>query len=117
MSPRSPRSRSGKHRAHVFAALGNSTRLSLVGRLSRGEPCSIAQLTAVSRLTRQAITKHLRVLEHAGIVRGVRQGRENLFAFNPDPLEEARGYLDALSQQWDQTLMRLKTFVEDERPL
>jgi len=117
MSPRSPRPRNANRRAHIFAALGNRTRLTLVGRLSRGEPCSIAQLTAASRLTRQAITKHLRVLEHAGIVRGVRQGRESLFALDPDPLHQARGYLDALSQQWDQALARLKSFVEDEQRL
>jgi DNA-binding transcriptional ArsR family regulator len=117
MSHRSHSNRSGKRRAHapIFAALGNSTRLALVARLSRGDSCSISQLTAASRLTRQAITKHLRVLEHAGIVRGVRRGRESLFAFNPDPLHEARGYLDSVSEQWDQTLMRLKTFVEDDR--
>jgi DNA-binding transcriptional ArsR family regulator len=116
MSQRSRSPARGKRRTHapVFAALGNRTRLTLVGRLSGGEPCSISQLTAASRLTRQAITKHLRVLEQAGIVHGVRRGRESLFAFNPAPLDEARGYLDALSQQWDQTLMRLKNFVEEE---
>ena len=103
-------------RAHapVFAALGDKTRLSLVAKLCNGEPRSISQLTGGSRLTRQAITKHLRVLEQVGIVRCVRQGRESLFEFHPEPIEEARVYLELLSAEWDQTLARLKAFVEDE---
>jgi DNA-binding transcriptional ArsR family regulator len=100
--------------APVFAALGDRTRLALVTRLSRGDVCSISRLTEGSRLTRQAVTKHLRVLEDAGIVRGVRRGRESLFEFNPAAIREAKGYLDLVSEQWDQTLLRLKNFVEDE---
>ena len=96
----------------VFAALGDETRLSLVAKLCRGQPRSIAQLTEGSRLTRQAITKHLRVLETAGVVHSVRSGRESLFAFDPGPIEEIKEYLDLVSEQWDQALSRLKSFVE-----
>ena len=103
-----------KRQAHapVFAALGDETRLALVARLCRGQPRSISQLTEDSRLTRQAITKHLRVLEHAGVVYSVRSGRESLFAFDPEPIEEIKKYLDAVSEQWDQALSRLKSLVE-----
>ena len=100
-------------RAPVFAALGDETRLALVATLSGGEPHSISQLTEGSRLTRQAITKHLRVLEQVGIVRCVRAGRESLFKFAPEPIEEMKQYLDFVSQQWDEALSRLKAFVED----
>jgi DNA-binding transcriptional ArsR family regulator len=100
-------------RAPVFAALGDETRLALVATLSGGEPHSISQLTEGSRLTRQAITKHLRVLEQVGIVRCVRAGRESLFKFDPEPIEEMKQYLDFVSQQWDEALSRLKAFVED----
>jgi len=99
-------------RALVFAALGDGTRLRLVAKLCAGQPLSISQLTAGSGLTRQAITKHLRVLERVEIVRSVRAGRENLFAFDPQPMEEIRTYLDQVSGQWDRTLARLKKFVE-----
>lgn len=99
--------------AIVFAALGDETRLALVVRLSDGKPHSIAHLTEGSRLTRQAITKHLRVLEGAGLVRSVRAGRESLFEFQPEPLEEMKRYLNQVSEQWDQALLRLKSFVED----
>ncbi len=98
--------------APVFAALGDETRLSLVAKLCAGQPRSISQLTAGTRLTRQAITKHLRVLESAGIVHGVRTGRESLFEFDPQPMEQIKSYIDLVSEQWDQTLSRLKAFVE-----
>ena len=102
-------------RAHapVFAALGDKTRLLLVAKLSDGRPHSISQLTRGSKLTRQAITKHLRVLEKAGVVHGVRTGRESLFEFDPQPIVGLKEYLAFVSEQWDQALARLKTFVED----
>jgi DNA-binding transcriptional ArsR family regulator len=114
----SQRARSGiaaKQRAHapVFAALGDEIRLSLLAKLYDGRRCSISQLTEGSKLTRQAITKHLRVLERAGVVHGVRAGRESLFEFDPRPIKEIMGYLDLVSEQWDQALVRLKSFVED----
>jgi DNA-binding transcriptional ArsR family regulator len=101
-------------RAHapVFAALGDETRLALVSKLSDGRPLSISQLTEGSRLTRQAITKHLRVLEKAGIVRCNRQGRESRFEFDLKPIEDIQQYLELVSEQWDQALSRLKAFVE-----
>jgi DNA-binding transcriptional ArsR family regulator len=98
----------------VFAALSDETRLSLLARLIDGVPCSISQLTGDSKMSRQAITKHLRVLESAGLVRGETAGRECLFELEPRPLEEARDYLDLVSKEWDKALTRLKKFVETE---
>ena len=101
-----------KVRARVFAALGDKTRLALVAKLCSGEPCSITQLSTESKLTRQAITKHLGVLERAGIVRSSQSGRERLFEFDPEPLEGLKVYLDSVSRQWDQTRSRLKSSVQ-----
>ncbi len=98
--------------AGLFATLGDATRLRLVMTLASGEPRSIAELTAGSKLTRQAITKHLRVLERAGMVRCRHEGRESRFAFDPRPVEEMRSYLDSISAEWDAALGRLKLFVE-----
>ena len=114
MSPKSPRRMTAQRQAPatVFAALGDKTRLSLVAKLCRGQARSISQLTKGSRLTRQAITKHLRVLERAEIVHSVRTGRESLFELDPEPMEEIKRYLDLVSEQWDQALARLKSFVE-----
>lgn len=99
--------------AGTFAALGDRTRLSLLSRLSRDGPWSISQLTHGSHLTRQAITKHLRVLERARIVRSVRSGRHSLFELDPKPVHQLRDYLDRISAEWDQALTRLRSFVEE----
>lgn len=99
-------------RAPVFAALGDGTRLALVAKLCCGRPYSISQLARGSRLTRQGITKHLRVLERAGIVRSARTGREIRFEFDPRSLVEIKEYLDFVSEHWEQALSRLKSFVE-----
>ena len=101
-----------KARARVFAALGDKTRLALVAKLCSGEPSSIAQLSDESKLTRQAITKHLGVLERAGIVRSSHAGRERIFQFDPEPIESLQAYLASVAKQWDQTLARLKSHVE-----
>jgi len=104
---------SRRARAPIFAALGDETRLLLVAKLCGGEPHSISQLTKGSKLTRQAITKHLRVLEGAGIVHGMKRGRESLFKLDPEPIEEIKEYLELVSEQWDEALARLKAFVEE----
>jgi DNA-binding transcriptional ArsR family regulator len=96
----------------VFAALGDPTRLSLLMKLSDGEARSIARLSSDTKLTRQAITKHLHVLEHAGLVSSIRVGRESRFAYQPEPVADAKSFLDAVSAQWDDALARLRVLVE-----
>jgi DNA-binding transcriptional ArsR family regulator len=84
----------------------------LVKKLCAGAPCSISQLAQDSHLTRQAITKHLRVLEGAGIVRSEKAGRESLFKYNPEPIDAIKQYLETVAGQWDDALARLKNFLE-----
>jgi DNA-binding transcriptional ArsR family regulator len=97
----------------LFAALGDTTRLRLVSRLCDGGPMSITKLTAGSRMTRQAITKHLRVMEAARLVHSDRRGRERVWQLDQQRLAEARHYLNMISKQWDEALERLRKFVED----
>ena len=106
-------STAGAKQAPLFAALGDRTRLQLVARLCGDGPMSIAKLTAGSRITRQAVSKHLRVMESAGLVRSARHGRESVWQLDQRRLEEARRYLDTISRQWDDALGRLRRFVED----
>lgn len=108
-----PSAGTAESRAIVFAALGDETRLGLLAKLAEGEPRSITRLTAGTELTRQAITKHLRVLEGAGIVRSVRTGRETHFALDPTPIISAHAYLGHVSRQWNGALARLKAMVEE----
>lgn len=98
--------------AQVFFALGDATRLRLVAVMCAGGLFSITQLTASSDISRQAVTKHLRVLAQAGLVHDVRAGRERLWELDPAPLDEARRSLEQIGQQWDLALGRLKAFVE-----
>ncbi len=105
---------SARAKAAVFAALGDETRLSLLARLCSGQRYSIAELTEGTKLTRQAVTKHLRVLERVRIVHGTREGRQSLFQFDPQPVIEMKEYLELVSKQWDVALARLKSFVESD---
>jgi DNA-binding transcriptional ArsR family regulator len=101
-------------KASVFAALGDETRLGLLAKLTNGEPQSISHLTSGTRLTRQAVTKHLRILQGAGVVRANRVGRESRFALDPKPIVDAQTYLEHVSRQWDNALARLKALVEEQ---
>jgi DNA-binding transcriptional ArsR family regulator len=97
----------------VFAALGDSTRLSLVGRLAVEGPLSITRLSEGSGVTRQAITRHLVALGDAGLVRDTRSGRERVWELNLKRLDDAKGYLEEISAQWDAAANRLKAFIEE----
>jgi len=97
----------------VFAALGDATRLSLIGRLSVEGPLSITRLSEGTGVTRQAITRHLHALGDAGLVRDARRGRERVWELDLRRLEKARRYLDQISAQWDAAADRLKALVED----
>jgi DNA-binding transcriptional ArsR family regulator len=99
--------------APLFAALGDETRLRVVARLCDEGPLSITQLTGGTAVTRQAVTKHLRVLEGAGLVHGSREGRESVWQLETARLDEARRLLDVISKEWDDRLERLRRFVED----
>lgn len=98
--------------AATFAALGDPTRLALVGRLADGEARSITALSDGARISRQAVTKHLAALERAGLVVRAKAGRERRYALRPGAVDEARAYLDLISAQWDGALRRLADLVE-----
>jgi len=111
MKPRAnPRT---KGTATLFAALGDETRLRIVTRLARGEPLSITELAAGGNITRQAVTKHLHVLAGAGLARGTRLGRQQRWSLDRKRVEQARAFLQGISQRWDDALARLKALVEE----
>ena len=74
---------------------------------------SITRLTNGTNVTRQAITKHLRVMQEAGLVRNARRGRERIWQLEQRRLKEARHCLEVISKQWDDALGRLQKFVEE----
>jgi DNA-binding transcriptional ArsR family regulator len=105
--------RNSSSAAAVFAALGDETRLKLVARLCHDGPASIGSLSRDAPITRQAITKHLRVMENAGLLRCSRQGRESYWELDQRRLKEVQRNLALISAQWDNALGRLRRFVED----
>ena len=109
----SPARKRTKDPAPVFAALGDTTRLKLVSRLGDGAPRSITQLADGFDVTRQAITKHLRVLEDADLVRCTRVGRETRYTLRPRSVDAASAYLERVSMQWDAAVERLRRVVEE----
>jgi DNA-binding transcriptional ArsR family regulator len=98
--------------AAVFAALGDETRLRIVGRLCREGPMSITKLTDGFSISRQAVTKHLRVMKTAGLVRRRRNGRESVWNLEEQRLADARRHLQTIAIQWDETIERLRAYVE-----
>ena len=98
--------------ADIFAALGDETRIKLVSRLCVEGPQSITELASGAKVTRQGITKHLRVMEHAGLIRSHRNGREVIWELQQRRLSVAQNYLNQISRQWDEAIERLKILVE-----
>jgi DNA-binding transcriptional ArsR family regulator len=97
----------------VFFALGDETRLSVVRKLGAGVAFSATALTDGAKVTRQAIVKHLQVLEGAGLVTHEKRGREVLYALEAQRLEDARAFLDGISVGWDRAIDRLRRMIEE----
>jgi DNA-binding transcriptional ArsR family regulator len=101
--------------ANVFFALGDGTRLSVLKKLCAGGALSATTLSDGAKVTRQAIVKHLQVLEGAGLVKHEKRGREVLYVLEPRRLDDARAFLDGVSTSWDRAIERLRRMVEEPR--
>jgi DNA-binding transcriptional ArsR family regulator len=101
-----------KTTALVFAALGDPVRLALVARLCKDGPLPTVRLKQFTDVSRQGVTKHLRMLEDVGIVESQRAGRDRLWQIKQRRLTDVRRYLEQISEQWDAALERLRGFVE-----
>jgi DNA-binding transcriptional ArsR family regulator len=101
-----------KKAAPLFAALGDPQRLGFIIRLGRDGPLPTLALQQSTRLSRQAVTKHLQLLERAGLIESQRAGRERIWQLQQKRFAEVRQHLAEISAQWDATLLRLQAFVE-----
>ncbi|HTM83448.1 MAG TPA: metalloregulator ArsR/SmtB family transcription factor [Mycobacterium sp.] len=99
--------------APLFGVLGDPTRLRMISRLCDGGPCSTSQVAQAVPVTRQAVAKHLQLMESAGLVSSRRRGRERIWTVRTEPLAEASDYLTGLSRRWDAAIDRLRAYVED----
>ena len=100
--------------APLFAALGDPARLAIITRLSGHGPLPTVQLQQSAGVSRQATTKHLQVLENAGLLQSDRVGRDRQWRMHTERFSAARDYLDRIARQWDKRLQRLRAFVEEE---
>jgi DNA-binding transcriptional ArsR family regulator len=101
--------------ARVFFALGDGTRLGLLRKLMMAGTLSATALAQDAHVSRQAIVKHLQVLEDGGLVAHERRGREVLYTIDTHRIEEARAFLDGISTGWDRAIERLRAIVESPR--
>jgi len=100
--------------AMLFAALGDPTRLQLLSHLGHGHPAPIRELTSITSMSRQAVTKHLQVLQTVGLVSAERVGRETRFELKPKALKPAQTYLNTIAEQWDMALLRLSAHLDEQ---
>lgn len=100
--------------APLFAALGDQTRLAILVRLGEQGPQSATRLAEEVDVSRQAVTKHLKILEAAGLADNRRRGRERIWELRPDPLQRIGHDLQRISRRWDMALERLRAMVEEE---
>jgi DNA-binding transcriptional ArsR family regulator len=97
---------------HTFAALADPTRIDIVSRLSRGS-ASVSELAAPHAMSLRAILKHVQVLEEAGLVRTVKEGRVRRCALQRDRIDAATLWMEQLRQRWDARLDRLEKYTTD----
>ena len=96
----------------MFAALADPTRRQVVRSLSRQPELTASRLAGELPMTRQAVTKHLQVLADAGLVHDLKVGRERLWQFDPEQLDEARRSLEIIGRQWERALGKLRAALE-----
>ncbi len=101
--------------APIFAALADPMRRKLLVSLAEHSPKTATQMAQEYPITRQGILKHLNILEEAGLVAVHQMGREKRYTLTPAPLSELDQWIKALNITWDERLMRLKNFVENEQ--
>ena len=99
----------------LFAALADPMRRSLLVNLAEHSPRTATQLAQEYPITRQGILKHLAILEDAGLVAVQQTGREKRYSLTPEPLEELEQWIEDIGAKWDERLLRLKTWLEDEQ--
>jgi len=104
----------------VFSALADDTRRALLRQIVAQGPVTATQLTVGQPMSRQAVAKHLAVLDEAGLISGSRRGREVRYLADPAPLAQARSWIDDTASAWDVRLSRLADLVggaaNDDQP-
>ena len=103
------------HQQSIFDALADPMRRSLLVNLAEYSPKTATQLAREYPITRQGILKHLTILESAGLVAVHQEGREKRYTLTPEPLSKLEQWVKDIGAKWDERLMRLKLWLEQEQ--
>lgn len=95
----------------VFAALSDPTRRQLVETLAQRENSTATELANLVPMTRQGVTKHLKILAGAELVQARKVGRETLYSLNPAPLAQTTLWIADITAQWDRRLQKLSDYL------
>ncbi|MBS1706442.1 MAG: winged helix-turn-helix transcriptional regulator [Armatimonadetes bacterium] len=99
----------------TFAALSDPTRRAILSRLAEKE-CNVKDLAEPFRISAPAITKHLKVLESAGLIERSRQAQFRPCKLNPEPLKQAASYIETYRKFWETSLDQLEAYLESIVP-
>ena len=98
----------------IWVALSDPTRRAIVERLTRG-PTRVTDVAAPFDMSLNAVSKHIKVLEGARLVRRTRRGREHTLELDPAPLREITRWASEIERFWSERLDRLELFFEDKK--
>jgi DNA-binding transcriptional ArsR family regulator len=104
------------HLSTTFSALADPTRRAILARLTTGE-CTVNELAEPFDVTLPAITKHLKVLENAGLIERSRQAQYRPCKLNPEPLKAANNYIETYREFWEQSFDRLEAYLQELQQL
>jgi len=96
----------------TFAALADPTRRSILANLAEGERC-VTDLAKPHRMSLPAISKHLRVLEKAGLIRRHRDGRVHRLQLDAAPMQQAQQWIEEYRKFWEQSFDRLEEYLKE----
>src|SRR5271167_2119530 len=97
----------------TFAALSDATRRGILARLARRGETSVSDLAAPYQMSLPAVSKHLRVLEHAGLVSRQKDGRVHRCRLRAEPMKDAAAWIERYRQFWEAQLDSLARYLED----
>jgi DNA-binding transcriptional ArsR family regulator len=100
------------HLSTTFAALADPTRRAILARLASGE-CSVTELAEPFDMSMPAVSKHLRVLEHAGLITRGRDAQWRPCRLEPAPLKEVADWLERYRAMWEARFDRLETYLQE----
>ncbi len=95
----------------IFHCLASPARREILERLTK-KPLTVSEIKAPFKVSLVAISKHLKVLEHARLIRRQKLGREHLIRLNPKPLKDAYKYIENYKKDWSRQLDALEKFLE-----